>query len=314
MYGICVVSASLYRNPSFMKSRSSKGHKNYDLILREHIEKFVLSIGTVLFGLDIASTVRLETSLRKVVSRDVDSLFQIRTHDGRELILHVEFQSSDDPDMVYRMASYRALLQGTYRQPVIQYVIYLGRGESKMQTNLEREFHITGFQLLNLSTIDYREFLSLLGPEEIALSILGDFGELSPDEAVEEILKMLHKKSETPKELEKSIEQLLIFSQLRNLTDIVEEKTSHMPITIDLTENALYKKGEAKGEARGEARGEVKGRLKANAENQAKNRRTMLRLMRSGQFTHRQLAEYFEMEEEELRLQLTLAEDEEKLG
>ena len=82
-----------------MKSRSSKGHKNYDLIFREHIEKFVLSIGTVLFGLDIASTVRLETSLRKVVSRDVDSLFQIRTHDGRELILHVEFQSSDDPDI-----------------------------------------------------------------------------------------------------------------------------------------------------------------------------------------------------------------------
>ena len=72
----------------------------------------------------------------------VDQVFQITLADGREIILHLEFQGRrSHAPMPWRMLDYMPRLASTYRLPLESVVLYLGRGAGADDTGL---YHVEG--------------------------------------------------------------------------------------------------------------------------------------------------------------------------
>jgi hypothetical protein len=105
--------------------------------------------------------------------------------------LHLEFQSQDEPAMVYRMQEYFGILRRKYKLRVRQFVSYFGEETSKMQTELPQEEIFTGFTLKQLHGFSYKELLTSDIPEEIILAILSDFEGIPALEVICEIPERL---------------------------------------------------------------------------------------------------------------------------
>src|SRR5215510_12823146 len=59
----------------------------------------------------------------------VDQVFHVVLADGRQVILHIEFQGRrSHPPMPWRMLEYISRLAGTYRLELLSVVFYVGRG------------------------------------------------------------------------------------------------------------------------------------------------------------------------------------------
>ena len=74
-----------------------------------------------------------------------------------------------------RMLVYLALLYEKYRLPIKQYVFFIGKGDSRMQSSLLFPNLAFRFNILSLSKVDYETFLNSNKPEEVIFAILTDF-------------------------------------------------------------------------------------------------------------------------------------------
>jgi len=157
-----------------------------------------------------------------------------------------------------------------------------------------------------LCKVDYSKFQDSDTHEEIVLSILSDFKSENSESVVRNIFQRLLALESTQSQVEKSIQQLLVLSQLRNLDNLVTQYSKHMPIIIDIRENAMFKEGQIEGRKEGQIEGQMKGRMEGT-------RRTLLKQWRSGCFSIATLADSMEMSQEELYKQLELASEEERL-
>lgn len=73
---------------------------------------------------------------------------------GKEYILHIEFQVSEDSSMVHRGLEYCAMLMRKYKLPIKQFVVYMKEGEPKMPTSINEEDIKYRYQLIQLSKLD----------------------------------------------------------------------------------------------------------------------------------------------------------------
>ena len=101
----------------------------------------------------------VKDNIQITIGRETDFLKRVIDQDGKEFLLHLEFQTTNDPKMIYRMAEYRAILQRKYGIPVRQVVIYLGSEKPKMRTQLSEEEQITGFDLYNIRNLPTQSML-----------------------------------------------------------------------------------------------------------------------------------------------------------
>src|SRR5438445_11165733 len=97
----------------------------YDKILRENMEAFLPGVIKNLLDIHAVHTEELPDDVQHTKERKPDVLKKVSDDSGRTFVLQIEFQSADEPDMVFRMADYYIMLLRRYRIPVQQYVIYL---------------------------------------------------------------------------------------------------------------------------------------------------------------------------------------------
>lgn len=236
---------------------NSQENQPYDKILKENIGQLFLPITEKHLNIQIKSSEELKDKLQTTLEREADFLRKITTSQGDTFILHLEFQSTDETDMVYRMQEYHAILQKKYKIPIRQFVFYLGGKPSKMKTKLDAKEVFTGFERLTFHTVNYEDFLDSNIPEEVVLALLADFGEMSAQDVIQKILLRLLQLKEEPILLEKYIRQMVMLARLRqNLNEILETQLSIMALTYDIEKDTLYKKGLKKG--REETLSEVK--------------------------------------------------------
>ncbi|WKN42228.1 hypothetical protein [Tunicatimonas pelagia] len=76
---------------------------DYNKIIKENIEAVILPLTHRLFQLEIKLMEEVPDELQVTLERKPDFLKHITTKDDRNFILHIEFQSANDSDMVYRM-------------------------------------------------------------------------------------------------------------------------------------------------------------------------------------------------------------------
>ena len=233
---------------------------DFDKILKENIEAVFLPIVEEMLGISIKETFELKDSLQITIKREPDFLKRVIDENGKEWILHLEFQTTNDPNMIYRMAEYKALLLRKYQIPVRQVVIYLGSEKPKMRTELAKEEQITGFELKDIQEFSTQSTLDSEVPEEIILSILTDYKKADAEKVIDQIIYKLQKASKSESELSKSIQQLIVLSRLRNLHEKIEQKVNDMPITYDIKTDSFYIRGIEEGILEGIEKGRKEGR------------------------------------------------------
>ena len=254
--------------------------QEYDKIIKENIEAVFLPLAEKYLGIKIKTSRKITPKLQTTLEREADFLRIITTEQQEKFILHIEFQTTDEADMVYRMAEYNAILLRKYKLPVRQFVIYLGESQPKMRADLSEQEMIKGFQLNNISAYDYRKLLASDIPEEIVLAILSDYGNQQPVEVIAQIMKRLQDISNDEIKLRKYIRQLTILSRLRKLERETLKQAEEMPITYDIKKDYWYREGKQEGRQEGK---------------QEKEREVIIKMLKSGTFSEEQIAEYVEV-------------------
>ena len=230
------------------KENTKKEANQYDKIFKENIDAVIENFIHKILKIDFVKSEKISVKLQRTKEREADFLKKITDKEGNNFILHLEYQTHNEPEMVHRMLDYCALLLHKYDLPIEQYVLFLGKGKATMPSKLKYknlQFH---YNIIDIQQIDYHTFIDSNVPEEILLAILGDFKNENTETVVKEIVAKLEKTVDLSLESEKLFQQLLILGRLRNLQEKIQEIMNSISKYIDIKEDFLYKRGEEDGE------------------------------------------------------------------
>ncbi len=111
----------------------------------------------------------LPSELSKVKKFMVDFLAKLKN----ESILHLEFQSTNDPNMNRRMYHYYTVIEDEYPQfPIRQVVLYVGNDRMNMPTVFKKDRLIYEYELINISDIDCRRLIESENEGDKIVSVL----------------------------------------------------------------------------------------------------------------------------------------------
>ncbi|MDZ7898407.1 MAG: hypothetical protein U5N85_10345 [Arcicella sp.] len=243
-----------------MPKQNHKQEANiYDKVFKENIDAVIDSLIRKILKIEIVHSEKIIAKLQRTREREADYLEKVIDKNGNEFILHIEYQTHNEANMVHRMLDYCSLLLRKYKLPVEQYIIFLGQEKPTMTTKIShRNIHFN-YHLIDIKRIDYHEFINSETPEEILLAILADFKKQSLQDIVEEIVNKLGKTVDLSLESEKIFQQLLVFGRLRNLQEKIQEIMNTISKYIDVKEDFLYKQGLEEGVERGIEQGVEQG-------------------------------------------------------
>ena len=100
----------------------------------------------------------LDNELPMVDTRVVDSLIRVRI-DGKQVLIHTEFQTTDSANMALRMAIYILRLIERYGLPVYAHVIYLRPNAGRRDEGVYRQEHadypvLVRYKVIRLNELD----------------------------------------------------------------------------------------------------------------------------------------------------------------
>lgn len=194
-----------------------KQASQYDKIFKENIEAVIPSLMQNVLGITAIESEELPDDIQHTKERKPDVLKRIKDTHNNTFVLHLEFQLVDEPEMVYRMADYHIMLARKYKLPIRQYVLFLGSGVPKMDTQYESELMQYRFSLIAFTNLGYHRFLKSLQPEEVILGILANFQGESPETVIHQIIQRVEETTQGDFALKRYFSQLRILAQLRNL-------------------------------------------------------------------------------------------------
>ena len=221
----------------------------YDKIFKENIEAVISSIMQNVLEITAVSMEELPDDIQHTKERKPDTLKKITDDKGNTFILQIEFQVKDEPEMVYRMLEYYAMLERKYKLPIEQFVIFLGSEKPKMSNMLDNKRVKFNFSLVTLSELDYHIFLNSDKPEEIILGILANFKGENPENALKQIIHRIEETTKGDFSLKRYFNQLRVLAQLRNLELNLKNAMDSIAAYIKEERDVLFLRGLDKGEA-----------------------------------------------------------------
>jgi len=179
-------------------------------------------------------------------------------------LLHLELQSDNDDNMLWRELEYCSLITQRHQQVPLQIVLYVGAAPANFEVEINTDDLKYRYHLIDIKKLDCT---ALLESESLSDNLLALLGKLQ-DKAVA-VQRVMYKIAQLPKRKRSDmLEKLAILVGLRpaELPRLIQKEAT-MPISIDLEQNPLFaeiferytKLGEQVGELRGELRGEQRG-------------------------------------------------------
>ena len=213
-------------------------------ILKENIEAIILPLSYKFLGIEIKSSKRLKEKFQITQEREPDFIRLITDNNDEEFILHLEFQTTDEREVDYRMLEYYGFFFRRFKKSIRQFVLYLGEAPlTKMHGSLKADTFVFQYQLINIKEYRHEDLLKSEIPEEIILAVLANFSNQPSEHVIRSILQRLQAVSKTENTLRKYIRQLGVLSRLRKLEDITLKEVKAMPITYDFKTDYLYLEG-----------------------------------------------------------------------
>lgn len=201
-----------------MEAKKKKHQSSqYDKIFKENIEAVISSIMQNVLEITAVYVEELPDDIQHTKERKPDVLKKVTNIKGDTFVLQIEFQVANDDEMAHRMHEYKAMLMRKYQIDIYQYVIFLGKGQPKMETRLKNIGLTFEYNLLAINSIDYKIFLKSNRPEEIVLSVLANFDKETPENALKRIISRLEETTKGDLALKRYFKQLRILAQLRKL-------------------------------------------------------------------------------------------------
>lgn len=225
--------------------------QDYDKIFREVLKEIFPVVAQKVLGIPRGQYQPLPVDLQYTSEREADQVWEVTPQEGEAFVLHCEFQSSNDKQMLPRMLLYYGFLYYQKKLPVYQYVLYVGKDKLQMNNQLLSKNLSFSYQLVDLKDFSYQTFLESAHSEEVLLTILADFKGESGELIAEKIIARLGELSKGKLELSQRALQLIRLAVLRNLGKTVFNTAKKMAITIDIKEDTLYQLGEEKGKLAG---------------------------------------------------------------
>lgn len=172
-------------------------------------------------------------------------------------LIHIEFQSKNDPDMAWRMAEYALAVRKHFGRFPFQLVIYVGNARLKMPTKIDEPRFPFSYELLDLRSLNGEDLLASPNLEANILSILTKL----PDQQVA-IRQILSRIAGVPEHDQRAaLQHLALLATLRNLGHTLEIETARMPVTESILNNdwlgPIYKRGFKKGKDKGLQKGRL---------------------------------------------------------
>lgn len=230
-----------------MDEKTPKEGNLYDKIFKENAERIFLPLIEEALRIRIAEFLPLRAKMQTTLERDMDFFYKVRTKEGEQLILHIEFQTKSDAEMLYRAAEYHGMALRRKRIPIKHVVVYLGKGIPRMRSQLPETQIFKGFHLINVHQFDVNQLLASQVPEVILLAILARFPRKQTEVVLRYIVQRLRLVSNNPSELSKYLKQLFILARLRKLDVLTAKIIKDMPITYNIETDYLYQQGMEKG-------------------------------------------------------------------
>jgi predicted transposase YdaD len=225
----------------------------YDKIFRENILALFLPISEKYLGVAIQSSRALPGKIQFTKEREPDFIREITTPENEKLILHLEFQTSDEKGMDARMLEYYALYWRKYRLPIQQVVIYLGTQPIKhISGEIKTDVLQFTFGVLEIRKLPSDELLNSEVPEEVLLAILAAYPKKQASAVIRKIINSLIRAVDHKPTLIRYLNQLTVLSKLRKLEDVTEKEVNAMPVDFDIETSYLFNKGRKKGKEEGE--------------------------------------------------------------
>ena len=228
----------------------------YDKILRDNFKELKTNLLRQLVTAKIVIARSLVPKMQQtVIERETDTVAEIETVEGKRFIVHIEWQSSNDPRMASRMAMYDLMLNQTYGMEVMGAVLYLGNDPLRM--NREHSFFDFRYQckMIDVRQLDPEIFLASDNAGEIIFAILTGEGGLEQKEVtIRKIfakLQLLY--ADDRAMLLVKIKQLEMLSLLRGkfIQQKILEEERNMAVTIDIREDLRYQQGLGEGIEKG---------------------------------------------------------------
>ncbi|ACK65570.1 conserved hypothetical protein [Rippkaea orientalis PCC 8801] len=220
----------------------------YDNICKFIAETYSRDLAQWLLGKPIELTILEPTELQVDPIR-VDSLIFLESED---LILHIEFQTSPQEDVPFRMADYRLRIYRRFsNKSVYQVVIYLKKTNSELvkidRFNLPELQH--QYNVIRLWEIPTEQLLTSSG--------LLPFAALSQTENPVNVLQQVARRIEA---ISDRIEKSNVTATTAILASLVLDKMVIKRLLRDdiMKESAIYQEIQAIGEAKGRQQGETK--------------------------------------------------------
>jgi predicted transposase/invertase (TIGR01784 family) len=224
----------------------------YDISLKDVFSGLEVEFTKAFLGFEIKEAEALNVELQKIEEVKADYICKIKDNEDKEFILHIEFQSDNHRQMHIRMLRYLTELHKRYKLPVIQFVVYVGRNKMNMKSKIEFENYQTKidyqYKIINTSELDCSEFLNSDSDDLVALAILCDFKDRDKREVVHKITQRLEELSSGDyKRFRDKFLKLEVFSNLRDLTDIVKEEEKMITDKIKVENLPSYQIGQEVG-------------------------------------------------------------------
>ncbi len=214
----------------------------------------------------------LSVELPKTTNLRVDLLADLTS--GR--LRHIELQSTNAPDIPFRMLRYSVAIYDSERRFPIQTLIYTGNEPLRMENCFREEGLDYHFNIIDLKMLDGS---GLLESERISDNLLGLLmANCQQARIIRRILDRILRLN--PSRRNDAIERLLLTCGMRKLASVASEEIKKMPITFDIMEDPYFAELVHGAMERGAEQGREQG-LEQGLE---QGRRTLLRFLLQRRF------------------------------
>ena len=143
-------------------------NQQYDKVIRDNLKSVFIPLIIRLLNLQ-GYTIKeqLPDKIHSIEQRETDLLLLLVDENGDEFILHVEFQTTPDYAMDWRLAEYHGLLLAMYRLPIRHCVVELYTDKVHMRKEMPEKFWFKGFDTIRLHDLKPEQFLKSQLPNEI---------------------------------------------------------------------------------------------------------------------------------------------------
>ena len=175
-----------------------------------------------------------------VSNRRVDLLGE--ASDGR--LIHIELQSTNDPNMALRMLEYCAAIGRQFGRFPEQVVLYVGEAPLRMTGSLSGPNFKFECRIVDIRELDGERLLESDRIEDNVIAVLARVNDRR--ETIKHILSRIA--AGDPAERGRMLAAFIMLAGLRRLEEVIEQEASQMPLLDDIMDNKVlgreFKRGE----------------------------------------------------------------------